>query len=124
MPKQCKVAKSSEFSELKPIFVDLDGSRVAVYQFRGKYYAYANQCPHQAGPACEGIVIGNSEAEILGGGRVREYSSEDNMNIVCPWHGVEFDLKTGVCRADPRYRLRSYQTIVKDDEISIVGRDT
>jgi nitrite reductase (NADH) small subunit len=122
--KQCRVAKSSEFSELKPIFVDFDGSKIAVYRFRGKYYAYANECPHQAGPACEGIVIGNREAEVLGGGRVREFTSEDNVNIVCPWHGVEFDLETGVCRPDPRYRLRSYQTFVEGDEISIVGQDT
>jgi nitrite reductase (NADH) small subunit len=117
--RQFRVGKSSEFSELKPVFVDLEGSRIAVYIFRGKYYAYANQCPHQAGPACEGIVIGNNEAEVLHGGRVREYVSKDNMNIVCPWHGVEFDLESGVCRADSRYQLRSYRVIVEDDEISI-----
>ena len=119
MKKQFRVGRSSEFSELKPVFVELEGSRIAVYRFREKYYAYANQCPHQAGPACEGIVIGNNEAEVLDGGRVREHISEDNMNIVCPWHGVEFDLESGVCRADPRYRLRSYLVIVEGDEISI-----
>jgi nitrite reductase (NADH) small subunit len=114
-----KVAKTSEFSELKPIFVDFGGSSIAVYQFRGEYYAYANQCPHQAGPACEGIVVGNNEAELLSGGRVREYSSKDKMNIVCPWHGVEFDLESGVCRADPRYQLRPYVVVVEGDDVSI-----
>lgn len=114
-----RVAKLSEFSELKPIFVDLDGTDVAVYQFRGKYYAYANQCPHQAGPACEGMVIGNSEAEVLPDGRVREWISEDHMNIVCPWHGVEFDLTSGVCHADPRYHLQSYKVIVDEDDVWI-----
>jgi nitrite reductase/ring-hydroxylating ferredoxin subunit len=115
-----RVAKISEFSELKPIFASVDGFRVGVYQFKGKYYAYANQCPHQEGPACEGIIVGNKEAELLGGGRFREYTSEENMNIVCPWHGVEFDLESGFCRADTRYKLRSYDVIVEDDEVLII----
>ncbi|MFI5419750.1 MAG: Rieske (2Fe-2S) protein [Nitrososphaerales archaeon] len=114
-----RVAKTSDFSELRPIFVNKEGSSIAIYRFRGKYYAYANQCPHQAGPACEGVVIGNNEAELLGGGRVREYVSEERKNIVCPWHGVEFDLESGVCRADPRYSLRSYIVVVEDGEVSI-----
>jgi nitrite reductase (NADH) small subunit len=114
-----KAANKSDFSDLKPIFLDFEGSRVAVYRFHGKYYAYANQCPHQGGPACEGIVIGNTEAELIGGGAVKECLSSGNMNIVCPWHGVEFDLTTGVCRADPRYRLRSYETLVDSDQILI-----
>ena len=117
--KLWKVAKTSEFSELKPVFVTAGDSVIGVYRFRGRYFAYANQCPHQAGPACEGIVIGNQEAEILGGGRVREYTSSENMNIACPWHAVEFDLVTGICRADPRYQLRSYETLVNDDEVFI-----
>jgi nitrite reductase (NADH) small subunit len=117
LEKLVKVGKRSEFTELKPIFVELDGTSVAVYQFHGMYYAYANQCPHQAGPACEGTVVGNTEAEILGEGLVREYTSKDNMNIVCPWHGVEFDLATGGCRADPRYRLRSFEVITHDDSV-------
>src|ERR1700730_10752808 len=114
-----RVAKTSEFSELRPIFVRVEGSSIAVYLFRGNYYAYANQCPHQAGPACEGIVIGNYEAELLGGGRVREYVSEEKRNIVCPWHGVEFDLESGVCRADPRYTLRSYVVVVEGGEVLV-----
>jgi nitrite reductase (NADH) small subunit len=117
--KSHKVAKASEFSELKPLFVDVDGSKIAIYRFRGKYYAYANQCPHQAGPACEGIVVGNKEAELLGRGRVREFTSKDKMNIVCPWHGVEYDLESGVCRADPRYQLRSFEVVVEGDEVLI-----
>src|ERR1700730_18437413 len=114
-----RVAKTSEFSELRPIFVRVEGSSIAVYLFRGNYYAYANQSPPQAGTACEGIVIGNNEAELLGGGSVREFISEEKMNIVCPWHGVEFDLESGDCRADPRYSLRSYDVVVAGDEVSV-----
>ncbi len=119
--KTQRVAKISEFSDLRPIFVNLNGTSVGIYKFREKYYAYANQCPHQAGPACEGIVIGNTEAELLGEGRVREFVSKENMNIVCPWHGVEFDLTTGVCRADPRYQLRSYEVVVNAYEVFVRG---
>ena len=115
-----KVAKTFYFSDLKPVFVEVDGTSIAVYRFRGCYYAYTNRCPHEAGPACEGIVVGNVEAELLCGGRVREYTSSDKMNIVCPWHGVEFDLESGVCCSDPRYRLASHKVVVEGDEVSIV----
>ena len=30
------------------------------------------------------------------------------MHFVCPWHGYEYDLKTGECAADRRLRLKSY----------------
>ncbi len=114
--KQLKVAKSSEFSELKPIFVDLEGSRIAVYRFRGEYYAYANQCPHQAGPACEGIVVGNNEAEVLDGGEVRE---------VHFWRQHEYRVPLARRRIRPRiWRLSSKSQIPVRDLIRSSQRAT
>jgi nitrite reductase/ring-hydroxylating ferredoxin subunit len=114
-----KVAKTTEFVDLKPIFVDVSGIRIALYLFHERYYAYANHCPHQAGPACEGVVVGNVETEIASNGRVREYVSKERQNIACPWHGMEFDLETGVCRADRRYRLQAYEVVVEGDYVLV-----
>jgi len=114
------VAKKSEFSELKPVFLQVGGMKVAVYKFKERFYAYSSWCPHQGGPACEGIVVGNAEAELGIDRVVREYTSTDNFSIACPWHGVEFDLQTGVCRADPRMRIASYRVETEGDDVFIV----
>ncbi|MGI0091932.1 MAG: Rieske (2Fe-2S) protein [Nitrososphaerales archaeon] len=116
------VGKTSEFIDSKPLYVDMPGrkTKIAVYRLRDRYYAYLDLCPHQGGPACEGIVIGNVEAEILrNGAEVRKYTSEERYNIACPWHGVEFDLTTGVCRANSKDRLMSYEVFVENGEVKV-----
>lgn len=116
------VGKVGDFVEFKPVFVELPGrkTKIAVYRFRDQYFAYLDQCPHQGGPVCEGIVIGNEEAEIIDDGTiVRRYISQDRYNIACPWHGVEFNLQTGVCRSDSRERLMAYPVFVEDEEVLI-----
>ena len=35
--------------------------------------------------------------------------------IACPWHGWEYDLRTGECLWNPRYRVRVYAVEIKDD---------
>jgi nitrite reductase (NADH) small subunit len=116
---QYQVAPVGEFEDLKPKYVDVGGSKVGVYRYHGKYYAYLNMCPHQGGPACEGLLLGNVEAEVLEHGRVREFISTENFDITCPWHGAEFDLTTGISRSNPRDRLRAFEVLVEDGVVSV-----
>ena len=37
--------------------------------------------------------------------------SDEHVNFVCPWHGYEYDLKTGECVADRRLRLKKYNVV-------------
>ena len=113
-----RVAKTADFEDLKPIYVEIGNLTVAVFKHREKYYAYANICPHQGGPSCEGIVVGNVESEVKDGTR-RDFVSTENLNITCPWHGIEFDLESGVCRALKDWRLASFQTVVEGDSVLI-----
>jgi nitrite reductase/ring-hydroxylating ferredoxin subunit len=41
------------------------------------------------------------------------------VNFVCPWHGYEYDIKTGECAADRRLRLKKYKVVRKGDEIYV-----
>jgi nitrite reductase/ring-hydroxylating ferredoxin subunit len=41
------------------------------------------------------------------------------VNFVCPWHGYEYDIKTGECAADRRLRLKSYKVVRRGDEIYV-----
>lgn len=113
------MAKVGEFTELSPVYVTARGTRIGVYLFKGRYFAYRNSCPHQGGPAMEGEFVGNSEVEVREDGSRREYTSTERYNISCPWHGIEYDIETGVCRADRRMRLKSYKVFIEGDEVKV-----
>jgi nitrite reductase/ring-hydroxylating ferredoxin subunit len=48
-----------------------------------------------------------------------EYLDEARPVVACPWHGVEFDLATGVCLADPTRRVASYRTRVEGTDVFV-----
>ena len=113
------VAKVKDMEELEPQIVEVDGVSIGVFLFKGRYFAYRNTCPHQGGPSVEGETLGNTECEIMPNGRRRVYVNMERANIVCPWHGIEYDLESGVCRADKRMRLKHYDVIVEEDDVKI-----
>ena len=43
----------------------------------------------------------------------------DRRNIVCPWHGWEFDLESGRHCGDPKYRLRPVNVRVEDNRVYV-----
>ncbi len=54
-------------------------------------------------------------------GTVRELAYDQNVtNIVCSWHGYEFDLKTGVNQGSDKFRLRRANLEEKDGNIYVV----
>ncbi|MDA4129766.1 MAG: Rieske 2Fe-2S domain-containing protein [Thaumarchaeota archaeon] len=118
--KTDKIGKVVDFTaDLKPIINEIDGTSIAVYRFQNRYFAYVNQCPHQGGPSCEGIVLPKVQCKILEGGSFEEIVSSEQYIIVCPWHGVEFDLESGVCLADTRLRLKKYEAFAEGEDVLI-----
>ncbi|HZW58175.1 MAG TPA: Rieske 2Fe-2S domain-containing protein [Nitrososphaerales archaeon] len=107
-------------SELSAYIVEVNGKRVGVYRFGAKYFAYENQCPHEGGPVAEGKVVGHYECKLSEGPVKRDIASEgfseESMDIVCPWHGIQFDLQTGECRGSQRLKLTPYE-VVQDGEM-------
>jgi nitrite reductase (NADH) small subunit len=50
--------------------------------------------------------------------RSQEYD-ESETNIVCPWHGYEFSIKTGFHQGNARVRLRKAELMIRDGEIYV-----
>ena len=114
------MARTGEFEELKPKLIEADGTSIGVYMFRGKYYAYENLCGHRGGPACEGAAMGLVESRVSAKGRrLGEYSSGERAALVCPWHGVEYDIETGACFANRDLKLRRFEVRVEGDEVML-----
>ena len=40
--------------------------------------------------------------------------------FVCPWHGYEYDMKTGECVSDRKLKLRKYKVVEKGDEVYVL----
>ena len=106
-------------SELPPgekKIVSVEGRSIGVYNVGGAYYAIRNRCAHQGGPLCEGVQAGFLTSEGPG-----QYSYTRKGEIVrCPWHGWEFDLKTGLSWWDPaKTRAQSYGVdVVSGEEVT------
>ena len=77
--------------------VTMMGREVGIFNVNGEIRAIDNICPHSARP------IGS-----LG---------FDGKDVTCLWHGLKFDLETGICPAAPHYQLRRYPVRIRDAEI-------
>jgi len=94
------VAGVSDITVGQGTFVERDGLAVAVFNAGGgRYYACGALCPHEDGPLAEGWLEGTS--------------------VVCPWHGFDFDLTTGVCRVDTDLSVPIYATRVRAGVVEV-----
>lgn len=115
------VAKASEFEDGDRIIIMAGRKEIGVFRHSGRFYAYSNYCPHAGGPACEGIVI-NRIADVIDEDRqYRGQTFSDEVNFVCPWHGYEYDLTTGVCRGDRRIGLEKFDVVQRGEDIFVVA---
>ncbi len=90
--------------------VSLAGREIVIFNLKGDYYALNDRCPHEAGSLCKGKLAALTVSTEPGSyGWTRE-----NEFIRCPWHGWEFDIRTGRSVCDPRsMRTRLYDVQVE-----------
>ncbi|PZE21689.1 Rieske (2Fe-2S) protein [Paenibacillus xerothermodurans] len=113
------IGQTDEFVEGTIKVVSLEGKSIGVVYARGNFYALRNLCPHQGGPLCGGVFPA-LKAAIQPNGRIREYHDHDEPVVACPWHGWEFDVKTGECLADRSRRVATYETSVEDNAVAVI----
>ena len=118
---EIRVCAAGELNDGDTRLVQSGDVEVGVIFHRGRYYAYRNLCPHQGGPACEGLKLPQVVEHIGAGGvHLGQSFDEDDMHIVCPWHGWEFCLEDGTHAVDKRYRLTKYDVVQRGDEVYVV----
>jgi nitrite reductase/ring-hydroxylating ferredoxin subunit len=103
------VARTAEIPPGERKLVSVRGRDVVVFNVKGELFALLDRCPHQGGSLCRGKLVGLVEAD--GPGRYR-YTRRGEI-IRCPWHGWEFDLRTGKSQCDPRRTwVKSYPAAI------------
>ena len=113
-----RVLPASDLDEGERVIVDVAGVEVAVFDVGGEYHAIANYCTHQGGPVAEGLVSGTMSAEMTDEGWDLYYERDDRL-VACPWHGWQFDIATGEHVAESRYRLPTYEVVVRDGDLYV-----
>ena len=117
---ECFVAKASELTDGDRRIV-VDGKKeIGVFFKDGTYYAYSNYCVHAGGPACEGLLI-NKVVDVIGPDKTYQGQTfSDELHFVCPWHGYEYDIKTGECVGDRRLKLRKFDVVRRGEDIFVL----
>jgi 3-phenylpropionate/trans-cinnamate dioxygenase ferredoxin subunit len=95
------VARADEIPDGARLVVDVGGREVGIFKVDGEFFALLNRCPHLGGPLCRGQLL--EPVLSSGPGDVR---LGDAALITCPWHGWEFDIRTGRSYWNPDH-LRS-----------------
>jgi nitrite reductase/ring-hydroxylating ferredoxin subunit len=115
------VAKAAELSDGDRRIVTAGPHEIGVFFKDGAFFAYSNYCLHSGGPACEGLLI-NRVVDLIAADRTYQGQSfGDEMHFVCPWHGYEYELKTGECVGDRKLKLRKYEVVRRGEDVFVVA---
>lgn len=101
-----RIGRSQNFSVGAMTLVEVGNRKIGVIRLHGgELRAIMNRCPHKGAPICQGIVGGVWDS--AGPGELTYDNARDIL--VCPWHGFEYDLKSGSeVRWQGASRLRTY----------------
>jgi len=80
--------------------VEVNGKPIALFNIDGMVFAIDNECLHRQGPLAEGELEGHV--------------------VTCPWHGWQYDVRTGENVFDRALRLETYEVVVEDGEVKVV----
>lgn len=97
--------------------VEIEGREVGILR-TGESTAHAvrNFCPHRGAPICTGTVSGtmvpSSPGDLV--------FAEDRLVLRCPWHLLEFDLRTGEAAfGTTRRRLAAFDVAIADGRVVV-----
>ena len=106
------VARVDDILEGERLIVEVAGREIGIFNINGEFFALRNRCPHLGGPLCVGDVLGLVYSSEPGDVRF----DPSKRLVTCPWHGWEFDIKTGQSYFNPRLRARRYDVEARSPE--------
>jgi nitrite reductase (NADH) small subunit len=119
--KSYMVGKVGELADGERRVISCDGTEVGVFVVDGELVAWYNQCAHRGGPVCQGRIYRRVVEPVDEEHKTRMLQHDPvAKNIVCPWHGWEFDLRTGHHPAGAKFALRKAKLEVADGHVYVV----
>jgi nitrite reductase (NADH) small subunit len=119
--KSYMVGRVGELADGDRKVISCDGTEIGVFMVDGQLVAWYNRCAHRGGPVCQGRIYQKVIEPVDADGKTRMLQHDpERKNIVCPWHGWEFDLRTGHHPAGERFALRQAKLEVADGHVYVV----
>ncbi len=94
-----EVCNLEDLREKRRKVVNLGKDQVALFYLDGNVYAINAVCAHKGGPLGEGEL--------------------DDEEVICPWHGFMYNVKTGVCLNHPGFSVKSFKTKVEKEKVYV-----
>ena len=79
--------------------VEFEGRVFALFNIDGEISAIDGICPHQGGPLADGTIEGTT--------------------VTCPWHGWQFDVRTGQTPLGPKVKHSIYEVKVEGQDVLV-----
>ena len=112
------VARAHDIAPGTCKIITVRGREIGIFNVGGEYFALANRCPHAGGPLCRGVIGPLVQSD--GPGKYR--LTREREFLRCPWHGWEFDIRTGQSWCDPQsLRARSFAVKVESGSDLVKG---
>jgi nitrite reductase/ring-hydroxylating ferredoxin subunit len=100
MAEFVKVARVDDVPPDTMITADIDGRPIVLANVNGTIYAFDGLCTHAGGPLGEGLLIGDM--------------------VECPFHGGQFDVRTGAAVALPAFEgVPVYEVRIDGNDITV-----
>ena len=94
------VCDAGEIQDGQLVLVNVEGTRVALGRCAEGLVAFSDYCTHKGGPLSDGALVG--------------------CTVQCPWHGSQFDVRTGEVRAGPAQQpIASYGVEAEGAEVRV-----
>ena len=79
--------------------IDVNKESIALFKIGEEFFAVGNICPHRGGPLGDGYL--------------------NNDVVSCPWHGWQFNVKTGEAVSGPA-KIKTYPVKIEVDEVKVL----
>lgn len=99
MPRFVKMATLNELPVGASKEVAFEGRVYALFNVDGVVSAIDGICPHQGGPLADGLVEGTM--------------------VTCPWHGWQFDIRSGKTPLGPKVKQPVYEVKIEDQDVLV-----
>src|SRR5215813_14103748 len=94
------VCNQSELGDGQVMLAKIQNERVVVARCSDGMVAFSDHCTHKGGPLSDGALVG--------------------CTIQCPWHGSQFDIRSGRVVAGPaREKIKTYDIEIRAGEVYV-----
>jgi len=99
MPRFVKMATLQEIPPGGAKELEYEGRVYALFNLDGEIVAIDGICPHQGGPLADGHLEGSM--------------------VTCPWHGWQFDVRSGKTPLGPKVKQAVYEVKVEGQDVFV-----